>query len=73
MVVMCSFAELWFGLLWGFEQEKSEESKSKSLMLKSYFYSILRQNDLDLGFSSRSDILQAIKSCRANKRYKTSD
>ena len=30
------------------------------------------QNDSDLDFSSRSDILRAIKSCRANKRYKTS-
>ena len=34
-----------------------------------YFYSVSCQNDLDSGFSSRSDISRAIKSCRANKRY----
>ena len=42
-------------------------------VLKSYFYFVLCQNDSDLGFSSRSIILRAIKSCRASKRYKTSD
>ena len=44
------FADWWFGLLGGFEQDGS-----------------------DLGFSSRSEILRAIKSWRAGKRYKTSN
>ena len=61
----------WFGLLLRFENQR--ESKSGSLMLKSYFYSLLCQNYLYLGFSSRSDILRAIKSCRTSKRYKSSD
>ena len=31
-------------------------------MLKSYFYSVLCQNDLDLGFSSRSDHRERLNS-----------
>ena len=44
----------------GLNRKNLRESESGSLMLKSYFYSILCQNDLDLGFSSRCDISRAI-------------
>ena len=57
----------------GLNRRNQRESESGSLMLKSNFYSVLCHKDLYLGFFSRSDISRAIKSCRANKRYKTSD
>ena len=63
---------IWFDLVcYGGLNRKNQKKSGKWKFNVEILF--LCQNYLDLDFSSRSDISQAIKSYRANKRYDTSD